>query len=84
MNPATMTPKQKNSHYGMIKLRYDARCDELFKLGFQLDRIKEYNLSIWSRRDPVFRNRQQTIESATVLYADELVWADHLASFRGE
>jgi hypothetical protein len=84
MNPATMTPKQKNAHYGMINDRYDARCDELFKLGFQLERIKELNMSIWSRRDPIYRDRKQTIASATVLYSDELVWFDHLREFRGE
>jgi hypothetical protein len=80
MNPAKMTPKQKNAHYGKLNERFDARCGELAKL----EPIKDYGTSVFIRRDPVFRLRNQSVPAATVMYADDLVWADHLQEFRGK
>lgn len=85
MNPATMTPKKKNAHYGMINDRFDARVAELIQMGFKQESIKEHNMVIFTRKDPgYFWTRNQTVCAATVLYADALVWADHLKGFRGE
>jgi hypothetical protein len=85
MTPATMTPKQKNNHYRKLNERFDARCDELVKLGFQQKEFssREFgiNVSVFTRKAWWETDGVQTTTAQTIMHADPLVWADLLASF---
>lgn len=74
-----MSPKQKSNHYRKLNERMDARYEQIAKLGFKQINMGEFN--VFSRRDPVFPNRTQTVPAAVLLYADDIVWADKVADW---
>lgn len=87
MNPAKMTPKQKNDHYGKLNERFDVRCDKLVKIGFKQESFtnREFGISItiFTRKAWWVSGGVQTITAQIIMHADELVWADQMDRING-
>lgn len=84
MKPETMSPKQKDNHYRKLNDRFDARCYELFRLGFKQESFsnKEFGITvvIFTRKAWWVCDGVQTITAHTIMHADPLAWADLMDS----
>ena len=70
-----------NEYYGGLNRRYDNRASLLVRLGFVIKFFpgEKSDVRVWCRIRPRSGgDRQDTIQTSTVLYADNRAWRDTL------
>lgn len=72
-----MTANEKNDHYGKLNIRTETRFTEWYGMGFKYSRIEDMNFAVFTR---IRAGRTVTVPAAAIMYADEIVYADMVAS----
>jgi hypothetical protein len=73
-----MTAAEKNDHYGMLNTRFDDRAGVLLGMGFKYVRCPENDTASFVRPAPYHPGRKDTVQTAFVMHADDLCWADRI------
>lgn len=73
-----MTTTLLNKKYGELNERFDNRALELITYGFQYEKLLEYHIAVFSRKNPVVPNRMEYITASFVMHADSDIWQDKL------